>query len=349
MHTQSAAVRLACFELGANMVTYCQDSLCRVASAVARYPFGLHMCGTVLKSGPFLSLSTLQLCLPLFALFALSVFLSPLSSLQLSTREEVQRSGKRHRNLKVGFGEILKLNVGFGEILKLKVGFGEILKLKVEFGEILKLKGGVGEILKLKGGCGSHGRNRGNFSCVACGMGKLLGPVAGTTTASLTEDELWAHYPMFHVNHRSLACVLPRVPRYSLFPRRRDQRALEGGGGKERKGGREREGGKGRARRGGALTSNLIHQLWGTGVQWQEARVHTCYKSLADKGVGVQGGVHTWYKSLDRQWGRVCRVECTLGTSLLTPMGMGVQGGVPGVQEARAQLRSAPSQRPRPP
>lgn len=72
--SESAAVRLACFELGANMVTYCQDSLCRVASAVA-----------------------------------------------------------------------------------------------------------------------SHGRNRGNFSCVACGM------------ASLTEDELWAHYPMFHVNHRSLA------------------------------------------------------------------------------------------------------------------------------------------------
>eukprot|EP00292_Cryptomonas_paramecium_P033497 CAMPEP_0113675404 /NCGR_PEP_ID=MMETSP0038_2-20120614/7995_1 /TAXON_ID=2898 /ORGANISM="Cryptomonas paramecium" /LENGTH=218 /DNA_ID=CAMNT_0000592171 /DNA_START=178 /DNA_END=830 /DNA_ORIENTATION=- /assembly_acc=CAM_ASM_000170 len=43
-----------------------------------------------------------------------------------------------------------------------------------------------------------HGRQGGKLSCVACGM------------QGLTEDELWAHYPMFHCNNPNIAtrCVL---------------------------------------------------------------------------------------------------------------------------------------------
>ncbi len=35
---------------------------------------------------------------------------------------------------------------------------------------------------------------RGSLECVACGL------------ANLTEDELWEHYPLFHVNHESISC-----------------------------------------------------------------------------------------------------------------------------------------------
>jgi hypothetical protein len=35
---------------------------------------------------------------------------------------------------------------------------------------------------------------QGTLECVACGLGNL------------TEDELWEHYPLFHVNHQSISC-----------------------------------------------------------------------------------------------------------------------------------------------
>jgi len=44
---------------------------------------------------------------------------------------------------------------------------------------------------------GSHGQSGGRFKCVTCGMGDL------------TEDELWEHYPTFHINHPLVATTCP--------------------------------------------------------------------------------------------------------------------------------------------
>ena len=53
---------------------------------------------------------------------------------------------------------------------------------------------------------GSHGQSGGRLRCVTCGM------------ADLTEDELWEHYPTFHINHPLVATQCP-VPSQSLNPR----------------------------------------------------------------------------------------------------------------------------------